>query len=270
VITFVTTPTYRWLQDNLLRCESRLLVSSPYVSSVLENALKNAPHDVETTLLTRTNLRDFATGASDIDALCNVARNRTQVLSLSRLHAKVYIIDDAAALVTSANATTNGMFHNWECGVSFTDPSRVQELRGILLAGFGASTVPLPWTIEELEQLREPIRILRAKIPPVEEAIARGELDALPLTVTRTEQARLVSEFSGWLQLTLEGVVAQSDNHFTLNELETTCRPLATARYPQNKHVRPKIRQQLQRLRDLGLVEFLGGGRYRRLVSPST
>jgi chromosome condensin MukBEF MukE localization factor len=27
--------------------------------------------------------------------------------------------------------------------------------------------------------------------------------------------------------------------------------------------VRAKIRQQLQRLRDLGLVEFLGGGRYR-------
>jgi len=33
--------------------------------------------------------------------------------------------------------------------------------------------------------------------------------------------------------------------------------------HPQNRFVRAKIRQQLQRLRDLGLVEFLGGGRYR-------
>ena len=30
-----------------------------------------------------------------------------------------------------------------------------------------------------------------------------------------------------------------------------------------NRHVRPKIRQQLQVLRDLGLLDFLGGGSYR-------
>jgi type II restriction enzyme len=36
------------------------------------------------------------------------------------------------------------------------------------------------------------------------------------------------------------------------------------ARHPGNRHIRPKLRQQLQRLRDSGLVTFLGGGRYRR------
>jgi len=33
--------------------------------------------------------------------------------------------------------------------------------------------------------------------------------------------------------------------------------------HPQNRNVLAKIRQQLQRLRDMGFVEFLGGGRYR-------
>jgi type II restriction enzyme len=33
--------------------------------------------------------------------------------------------------------------------------------------------------------------------------------------------------------------------------------------YPGNRHVRPKIRQQLQVLRDAGFLEFLGRGRYR-------
>ena len=33
--------------------------------------------------------------------------------------------------------------------------------------------------------------------------------------------------------------------------------------HPDNRHVPDKIRQQLQVLKDLGLVEFLGGGRYR-------
>lgn len=33
--------------------------------------------------------------------------------------------------------------------------------------------------------------------------------------------------------------------------------------YPMNRHVRQKIRQELQVLRDQGFIEFLGGGRYR-------
>jgi len=32
--------------------------------------------------------------------------------------------------------------------------------------------------------------------------------------------------------------------------------------HPENRHIQPKIRQQLQVLRDLGLLEFLGGGSY--------
>jgi type II restriction enzyme len=36
-----------------------------------------------------------------------------------------------------------------------------------------------------------------------------------------------------------------------------------SAIYPDNLHVREKIRQQLQVLRDGGFVEFLGRGRYR-------
>jgi type II restriction enzyme len=32
--------------------------------------------------------------------------------------------------------------------------------------------------------------------------------------------------------------------------------------YPKNRNVRPKIRQQLQVLRDAGFISFLGEGRY--------
>ena len=40
--------------------------------------------------------------------------------------------------------------------------------------------------------------------------------------------------------------------------------------HPNNRNVRPKIRQQLQVLRDLKLLDFLGAGKYRlRLNRPS-
>ena len=36
-------------------------------------------------------------------------------------------------------------------------------------------------------------------------------------------------------------------------------------KYPDNKNVKAKIRQQIQFLRDLGLIEFLSDGKYRKL-----
>ncbi len=33
--------------------------------------------------------------------------------------------------------------------------------------------------------------------------------------------------------------------------------------HPENKHIKPKIRQQLQVLRDIGLLEFKGRGSYK-------
>jgi len=35
--------------------------------------------------------------------------------------------------------------------------------------------------------------------------------------------------------------------------------------YPENQNIEAKIRQQLQNLRDLGLIKFLGKGRYMKL-----
>jgi len=49
---------------------------------------------------------------------------------------------------------------------------------------------------------------------------------------------------------------------FTLADVYAHAGALAKL-HPQNRHVRDKIRQQLQVLRDLGLLEFLGGGSYR-------
>ncbi len=37
-------------------------------------------------------------------------------------------------------------------------------------------------------------------------------------------------------------------------------------KYPNNNHIKDKIRQQLQILRDKGIIEFRGRGSYRKTV----
>lgn len=70
------------------------------------------------------------------------------------------------------------------------------------------------------------------------------------------------TEVRGWTSDVLKVVRSIGEKEFTLEEVyafESHLRKL----HPDNKHLRPKIRQQLQLLRDKGVLEFKGKGRYR-------
>lgn len=263
---FVVTPTARWLSDSIRTCRSRFLVSSPYVGSFLPSLTKRLPPAVERILLTRADLRDFAAGASDIDALCDLARQGTIVRSISGLHAKAYVVDDTRALVTSANATNGGMRRNWECGISITDTPSIRELVSLLSSGFRSPQEPDVWSLDELESLREPVGILSKQLRQLRQVWNGKDVPIGGIKLRRREKQRFLTGFIGWTRLVLEAVLSQSQDSFSLDEVFATCTPLFVARFPHNRHPRAKVRQQLQRLRALGLVEFLGAARYRRTI----
>jgi type II restriction enzyme len=100
---------------------------------------------------------------------------------------------------------------------------------------------------------RIPIIVEGIPIPPkqVREQYARIR----PLKTLRPEQR-------GWTLEVLNAVRSLNRAEFSLSEVYALDDELA-ALHPANRHVREKIRQQLQVLRDLGWLEFLGGARYR-------
>lgn len=65
----------------------------------------------------------------------------------------------------------------------------------------------------------------------------------------------------GWLADVLKCVEGQLKS-FTLQDLYSSSEEELQRKHPENKNVRPKIRQQLQYLRDLGFVEFVKPGVY--------
>ncbi|MGH9865413.1 MAG: DpnI domain-containing protein [Candidatus Acidiferrales bacterium] len=73
--------------------------------------------------------------------------------------------------------------------------------------------------------------------------------------------AKLRPEMRGWTLDVLNLVRALHKQNFSLADAYTL-EPHLASLHPSNRHVRDKIRQQLQVLRDLGLVEFLGHGHY--------
>jgi type II restriction enzyme len=73
---------------------------------------------------------------------------------------------------------------------------------------------------------------------------------------------KLNVEKRGWTLDVLNSIRSLNKSTFSLAEVYALENSLAQL-HPNNFHIQDKIRQQLQVLRDLGLLTFLGGGSYR-------
>jgi type II restriction enzyme len=78
----------------------------------------------------------------------------------------------------------------------------------------------------------------------------------------RQECLCYIAEKRGWTLDVLNVVRAINKPEFSLAEVYAHAEELGKL-HPGNRNIQPKIRQQLQELRDMGMVEFLGRGEYR-------
>lgn len=117
--------------------------------------------------------------------------------------------------------------------------------------------------------------ILLSALPPDARIDAvRNGIDLPPGDVRKAWRAfsflrDATPESRGWMADVLACVRKIHKPEFTLNDMygfEERLRDL----HKDNRNVRPKIRQQLQVLRDRGVLEFLGRGSYRVLLVPQT
>jgi type II restriction enzyme len=73
--------------------------------------------------------------------------------------------------------------------------------------------------------------------------------------------AKVPPPLRGWTLDVLSAIRRLGKQDFSLKELYEFDSGLKTL-HPRNENIHPKIRQQLQVLRDLGMIKFAGQGRY--------
>lgn len=97
--------------------------------------------------------------------------------------------------------------------------------------------------------------------------ISNGELidkDYVIQSVKKSSQLEVANiDHRGWLMDILNCVNSVKEVLFSLDEIYAFEAALQS-KHPKNTHIRPKIRQQLQILRDMDFIEFLGNGLYRK------
>lgn len=92
-----------------------------------------------------------------------------------------------------------------------------------------------------------------------------GELVAPSLVREQWQSTAILDSLGsaarGWAAITLGIVERFITPEFSLNDIYRHESELALL-FPSNRNIRPKLRQQLQVLRDMGLIRFLGAGKY--------
>ena len=77
-----------------------------------------------------------------------------------------------------------------------------------------------------------------------------------------------LANLTGWQRLVLQGILSLQERAFSLSAVYEACAKSAQESFPGNAHVNAKIRQQLQQLRDVGVIEFVDDqGNYELLIS---
>ncbi|MHC4624949.1 MAG: phospholipase D-like domain-containing protein, partial [Planctomycetota bacterium] len=260
-VDIITNPSTDIFLD-LVRGSQEQLLASPFIkANVAKMILDNKPAEANISLLTSYKLTNFHRNSSDLRALRCFIESRIEVRNYPTLHAKTYIFDSQRAIITSANLTLGGLQNNYECGVLIDDPNTAGRLKSEFLRIFQddqkASTVT-----EEILSITEGIL---AKVPREKRVkFEKTEKDLFPAVPYEPEDdlydggvTTIVNTLSGWRLDTFNVVSRISAKIFKLEQVYAHKQELQEL-HPENRNIEAKIRQQLQELRNLGLIEFLG------------
>ena len=111
---------------------AELLIAAPYIKTREANWICNRlSTSVHLRVLTDLNSQSVLAGALDMEALTTFTDSHVQseILTLPRLHAKVYVADDSMAIVTSGNLTQSSLDEDYEYGLGLKDRPTIQKIR---------------------------------------------------------------------------------------------------------------------------------------------
>ena len=268
-IEILTNPIKNVFMDLVKRTKEQMFLSSPFIkANIAKDIFENKNSNTQVSVLTSYKLANFYRNSSDVEALKYLLENQVEIKNYSRLHAKTYIFDCEKAIVTSGNLTQGGLETNYECGVLIYEQSLIKDLRANFIKVFKDTEKVSPVTEEVVSMTEE----ILSKVPKEKRVkFEKSEKDLFAETGYEPEDdlydggiETIVNTLSGWRLDVFRVVSRISENIFELENVYGWKDELQKL-HPDNRNVEAKIRQQLQELRDLGLIEFLKPGVYRKL-----
>jgi len=180
---------------------------------------------------------------------------RGNIQQIATYHPKLYLFDQkneiASAIIGSSNLTSGGLKNNIEVNIKITsgyDDEIFSDLSATFLQMklLGGKFKPNDEYIDQYEELYRLVR--KGKI--IHNRPQFKKLRELESSLPRPEIQR--EDLVGWMKLVYEHLPEGEFSAVYLYQFVG----IFKQKYPDNRHIRAKIRQQLQFLRNVGLLEY--------------
>jgi len=165
--------------------------------------------------------------------------------------------DDSKAIITPGNLTYGGSMKNYEYGIYLDNKSLLKKITSDYneLSKNERTGLVRKTDLETVKQILSKIpKSVSPQLPSFEIETPEEKLDIIELPIEYIE-----SSLKGWKLEVFKCINTIPNQIVTINEINKSENYLRN-KYLDNQHITDKIRQQLQHLRDLGLIEFLGNG----------
>ena len=253
--------------DLLQKTKETLYLASPFIKAHTAKLItENCNRKIDFKYINSFKLANFHRGASDLEALKIFDTHKVQQKNVHNLHAKFFIFDNKA-VITSGNLTQGGLKNNLEYGV-LVEGSILKEIKNDYLQIFNNDNYPIitPSILNKAEQIlssvpkekRQKIKISDKKL--FEDIINDENVPEMFDGGIESIRTNLTS----WKKDVFECLLSIDNDVFSLEDVYQFTSKLQKL-HPNNKNIQPKMRQQLQYLRDIGLIEFVQPGLYKKL-----
>lgn len=267
MLELIKSPWEHKFIDLVKNAKETIYLASPFIKKQTAQLItENFDQDVDFKYINSFKLSNFHRGASDLEALKIFSERNINQKSVHNLHAKFFIFDDCA-VITSSNLTPGGLRNNLEYGVLIRDDT-VAEIKSDYLKIFNDSEYP-KITLDIIKKAED----ILLSVPKEKQRKIYVDEKALFEEILNDENVEerfdggiesIKANLTSWKKDVFVCLLEIESFIFSLEEVYSFEKKLKRL-HPSNQNVKPKIRQQLQYLRDIGLIEFVKPGLYKKL-----
>lgn len=258
MLSTVKTPSNEIFYNLVENSRESLYLCSPFIKKeIIDEILQRRNDGIDTVVITSSNISNFLNGSLDISAIKELINRGIVVRNYQNLHAKVYLFDNKKALITSANLTNNALYRNFEYGILIEDEKAIVDQ---IYDDYIQMTCDDECGTFDLALLE---RLEKIKKDYIQRPVISIDEDNDTLIVVN-DISKLTKKMSSWQKDVFLCINKMESATFTLDDIYQFENDLKIL-HPNNNNVKPKIRQMLQQIRDMGFVKFISRGIYKKL-----
>ena len=248
------TPWKKEFIELIKNSKNNIRITSPFIKeNICDEIISSKNEKSKINIITSFKLFNIYSGSLDINGLEKLINIKSVIKNFHLLHSKIYIFDEKYVIISSGNLTNGGLLNNYEYGILIDDTSFILKV----IDDFETLFYNKDTGVIKESDINTVRNILSNISKTTNINLPNYSFEEFSETeIITTDVANIANCLSGWKKDVFIIANKIENQIFDLKEIYKYEAELLEI-YPNNNNIKEKIRQQLQILRDLSLIEFL-------------